>query len=56
MVLPNNQLGRLANVIRLLAYKWDVRNDKYRNLDNEFNMTGKNQIRRCEPFDDLGLR
>jgi hypothetical protein len=35
MVFSNDQLGCLANKIRLLAYKRDVRDDKYRDLDNE---------------------
>ena len=36
MVFSNDQLGRLANKIGLLAYKWNMRDDKYRNLDGEF--------------------
>jgi len=33
MVFSNDQLGRLANEIRLLADKRDVWDDKHRNLD-----------------------
>jgi len=35
MVFSNDQLGRFANKIRLLAYKWDMRDDKYRDLEDE---------------------
>lgn len=33
MEFSNDQLGRLANKIGLLAYKRDVRDDEYRDLD-----------------------
>ena len=36
MVFSNDQLGRLANKIRLLTYKRDKWDDKYRDLDNKF--------------------
>jgi hypothetical protein len=36
VVFSNDQLGRLADKIRLLAYKWDMWDDEHRYLENEF--------------------